>query len=408
MEIHKEVKDYVCPHCNKGFKARKVFARHLKIHTGEKPHHCDICGKDFLQRIALKVHMRTHNNGPKRFQCLVCQKDFNHKVSLKEHMNRHHNESEKQAAIMIGLWTKYKVEEGIEEETEEKKDLLTRALTAVALENNTPIPPERELPRSILPTKVSLNKDLPHIDMEIEVAKKHEERQSYIPKVKSYKKDDSKQGCAPGDSKMTKRIKSRKESAPNDDIITPRPPPQEPSNIDPYRNYSQNLLDSTSSLLTRAYDIARSPITTRSDDSYRAFDFAPSLLARHHLSAGSMASVFPTSSSNLRMTEASTLADKHVTVIVSSQNYSSSVNVSTNVYSSERDAHSAVATTLAPLASSSRGFPPFGFPYSSPVMSGPQLSHMQSLINPYSEHERMAHLNQSQTIVSTSAQWTQM
>jgi len=133
-DVHKAAPDLICNICQKAFRHRTTFYRHRKIHSGVKPYKCPVCNRDFQQKEAMKTHQRIHNTGPKRFKCLLCEKDFNHKVSLKEHMQKHHNKDEQQAAVMIGLWKKYQMEEGgAVLDTPNPEILLNRALNAVAM-----------------------------------------------------------------------------------------------------------------------------------------------------------------------------------------------------------------------------------------------------------------------------------
>ncbi|KAH3711268.1 hypothetical protein DPMN_070771 [Dreissena polymorpha] len=53
-------KPHVCTVCGKGFKNRKDFVRHTRVHTGEKPFKCDTCGKRFTLKGNLKSHMVVH------------------------------------------------------------------------------------------------------------------------------------------------------------------------------------------------------------------------------------------------------------------------------------------------------------------------------------------------------------
>lgn len=330
-------------------------------------------------------------------------------------MKRHHNESEQQAAIMIGLWTKYKQEEGLDEGKADKKDLLTQALTAVALETNTPTPQElhqqRQLPRPILPSTVNLSKDLPHIDMEIEVAKKHEERQPLVQRSVDRNMNDREevtQTFVPVELAAAVGIEPARLSVSSKEIVMPRLAVPEPPKVDPYRVFDVAQLDTPIGLLTRAYDIARSPISTRSD-SYKIFDYSPSVVAMQHLPISGVPQGSVLSNPAVRMSANITSTESQVTVIVSSQNLSSPVNEQSNIYSTGREqSRTQLASTSLPPAYVNAARVPFALPFPSTGLSGSHINHIQSLISPFSQ-ERMMHLNPSQPNLSTTTtQWTQL
>ncbi|XP_071058336.1 zinc finger protein 883-like [Pseudochaenichthys georgianus] len=77
-------KPFSCSVCEKAFKQRGHFHRHMRIHTGEKPFSCSVCKKYFAQRGHLKDHMRIHT-GEKPFICSVCDKRFTWSHQVKSH-----------------------------------------------------------------------------------------------------------------------------------------------------------------------------------------------------------------------------------------------------------------------------------------------------------------------------------
>ncbi|XP_055710210.1 oocyte zinc finger protein XlCOF6-like [Phlebotomus papatasi] len=58
--VHKGVKNYHCPHCEKSFGSPGNLRVHVMAHMGEKPHTCSECGKKFIEKSAMKKHMKTH------------------------------------------------------------------------------------------------------------------------------------------------------------------------------------------------------------------------------------------------------------------------------------------------------------------------------------------------------------
>uniref|UniRef100_A0A182QA19 C2H2-type domain-containing protein n=1 Tax=Anopheles farauti TaxID=69004 RepID=A0A182QA19_9DIPT len=69
--VHRGVKEFKCPHCERCFGKSETLKHHIMTHTGEKPHECTICSKRFIQHVALQTHMKTHaacKDGPNRLK----------------------------------------------------------------------------------------------------------------------------------------------------------------------------------------------------------------------------------------------------------------------------------------------------------------------------------------------------
>ncbi|CAG9834162.1 unnamed protein product [Diabrotica balteata] len=89
VQSHKDSKMFPCLYCKKLFKKPSDLERHHRIHTGEKPFECTICHKKFTLRATLKSHLRTHDPQQKQYPCDVCDVLYSSKTSLKMHMTLH-------------------------------------------------------------------------------------------------------------------------------------------------------------------------------------------------------------------------------------------------------------------------------------------------------------------------------
>ena len=52
---------FKCPACSKTFTNERIYAGHLKVHTGESPFECSVCGNGLRSRSSLDEHMRAHS-----------------------------------------------------------------------------------------------------------------------------------------------------------------------------------------------------------------------------------------------------------------------------------------------------------------------------------------------------------
>ena len=94
----------ICNICQKRFKDRKNFQRHMWAKHGlrgkripaaacdpassDLPYKCNKCDKTFSSSSAVKLHMNTHLTR-RPFKCTLCEKEFNQKGNAKEHLKKH-------------------------------------------------------------------------------------------------------------------------------------------------------------------------------------------------------------------------------------------------------------------------------------------------------------------------------
>ncbi|XP_076464975.1 uncharacterized protein LOC143296877 isoform X1 [Babylonia areolata] len=85
---HKDLPQYRCPVCSKGFVSRGHFVGHMNMHNNTKTFECPVCLKTFAYMSSLKFHLKMHNNA-QVFECPVCAKKFVYEKSYKMHLNTH-------------------------------------------------------------------------------------------------------------------------------------------------------------------------------------------------------------------------------------------------------------------------------------------------------------------------------
>ncbi|KAK3577109.1 hypothetical protein CHS0354_037142 [Potamilus streckersoni] len=81
-------KTYLCPKCGKSFKQKISYIQHANMHAGIRPFVCDVCGKDFIYEKSLREHKYIHTD-VRKFICDICAKTFKKKTSLRIHMKVH-------------------------------------------------------------------------------------------------------------------------------------------------------------------------------------------------------------------------------------------------------------------------------------------------------------------------------
>lgn len=85
---HPSEKHYLCGTCGKTFARMSHLEKHIRTHTEERRHICDVCGAAFI----LPHHLVRHNlihSGDRPFQCEICNKSFTRKAGLTQHQYVH-------------------------------------------------------------------------------------------------------------------------------------------------------------------------------------------------------------------------------------------------------------------------------------------------------------------------------
>lgn len=78
-----------CEVCGKRFVQKHSLERHASIHTGEKPHSCEICGQTFRLAYQVKAHKLIHTPDVKPLQCAYCDKAYRDRASYNKHVKSH-------------------------------------------------------------------------------------------------------------------------------------------------------------------------------------------------------------------------------------------------------------------------------------------------------------------------------
>ena len=85
---------FECDVCDRKFKNKSLYQKHVKIHTKTESHNCNECGKKFTSKNHLQAHLKLHFE-TRTFSCPHCGKDFKGKKSLLEHVSSKHNNEKK-------------------------------------------------------------------------------------------------------------------------------------------------------------------------------------------------------------------------------------------------------------------------------------------------------------------------
>ncbi|XP_029341802.1 longitudinals lacking protein, isoforms H/M/V-like isoform X2 [Acyrthosiphon pisum] len=88
-------KSYTCKVCQKQFRFKSWYNKHIAAHAIVKLHYCNNCPKHFKRLDSLERHLSTHFGG-KNYDCLECGKTYTYAFNLKHHMVTQHNPNFKQ------------------------------------------------------------------------------------------------------------------------------------------------------------------------------------------------------------------------------------------------------------------------------------------------------------------------
>uniref|UniRef100_A0A6M2DIN6 Putative c2h2-type zn-finger protein n=1 Tax=Xenopsylla cheopis TaxID=163159 RepID=A0A6M2DIN6_XENCH len=90
-QCKKVKKRFKCAICNRQYKHKFTYNRHVKLHSGISNFKCETCGQLFAQKSHLDRHVVVHS-GIKNFKCEICEKSFWDKCDLvKHHIQVHSN-----------------------------------------------------------------------------------------------------------------------------------------------------------------------------------------------------------------------------------------------------------------------------------------------------------------------------
>src|SRR5215468_6537858 len=77
---------FICEICEKTFRHKSSYRRHMRAHTEEKKFKCDMCEKRFRRVSHLRTHQLTHSKPS--FPCNWCNTVFIRNDKLEEHRSK--------------------------------------------------------------------------------------------------------------------------------------------------------------------------------------------------------------------------------------------------------------------------------------------------------------------------------
>ncbi|XP_017142852.1 zinc finger protein weckle [Drosophila miranda] len=90
MEVHFNLKRFICDVCGKGLTTYTALVEHKLVHTDYCPCICHVCNAAFKNKARLRVHLQTH--GAPSFECNVCGKKLQTRAILNKHKYVHTDE----------------------------------------------------------------------------------------------------------------------------------------------------------------------------------------------------------------------------------------------------------------------------------------------------------------------------
>ncbi|XP_034127759.1 zinc finger protein weckle isoform X2 [Drosophila guanche] len=90
LEVHCNLKRFICDVCGKGLTTFTALVEHKLVHTDYCPCICHVCNAAFKNKARLRVHLQTH--GAPSFECNVCGKKLQTRAILNKHKYVHTDE----------------------------------------------------------------------------------------------------------------------------------------------------------------------------------------------------------------------------------------------------------------------------------------------------------------------------
>ncbi|XP_044743504.1 zinc finger protein 845-like [Chrysoperla carnea] len=90
LQTHTDVRPFTCIRCNKSYRSKSALSAHIhRDHLNQRNFVCNICSRTFFRRAMLETHMLSHSEDT-QFKCYICDKSFKYKMSWWRHMKANH------------------------------------------------------------------------------------------------------------------------------------------------------------------------------------------------------------------------------------------------------------------------------------------------------------------------------